>query len=113
MVYIFDKNALELMCKHFTTKLYLKHANNSNLYFISKSDIQKYYPDYLNYINQGLIVYADKSVYHDDLNEFSLGYVNASEEDIKYCENMCEDIIAKSTQIKSIDELEEFYELHR
>ena len=73
--------------------------------------MEKFYPEYLDYINEGIICYAGKSVYHDKLTEFSLGYVNASEEDIKYCENMCEDIIAKSTRIKSIDELEEFYGL--
>ena len=113
LVYIVDETTLQLVCTHFSTRLYLKHANNSNIYLISKNDLEKFYPEYLDYINEGIICYAGKSVYHDKLTEFSLGYVNAGEEDIKYCENMCEDIIAKSTKINTIKDLEEFYELHR
>lgn len=114
IIYIYDENTLPIVCKHFSTQLYLKHSkDNSGIYMISKKEVEKLNPDYLNYIDQGIICYSNKSVYHDNITEFSLGYVNAHAEDLEYCEKMCQTIVSNSIKIKTLAELEVFYELHR
>jgi len=114
IIYIYDEITLPIVCKHFSTKLYINHINdNSGIYMISKKDVEKLNPDYLNYIDQGIICYSNKSVYHDHITEFSLGYVNAHAEDLEYCEKMCQVIVSNSIKIKTLAELEGFYELHR
>ncbi|MBQ8431022.1 MAG: helix-turn-helix domain-containing protein [Clostridia bacterium] len=114
IIYIYDEKTLPIVCKHFSTRLYLKHANyNSGIYMINKKDVEKLNSEYLNYIDQGIICYSNKSVYHDAITEFSLGYVNAHAEDLEYCEKMCQNIVSNSIKIKTLEELEVFYELHR
>ena len=80
---------------------------------INKKEVENLNPNYLNYINQGIICYSNKSVYHDNITEFSLGFVNAHSDDLEYCEKMCETIVSNSIKIKTLEELEAFYELHR
>ena len=114
IIYIYDKKTLPIVCKHFGTRLYLKHINDSSgIYMISKKEVEKLNPDYLKYIDQGIICYSNKSVYHDNITEFSLGYVNAHAEDLEYCEKMCQTIVSNSIKIKTLNDLEKFYELHR
>ena len=114
LIYIYDEKSLPIVCKHFSTQLYINHANdNSGIYMISKKEVEKLNTDYLNYIDQGIICYSNKSVYHDNITEFSLGYVNANAEDLEYCEKMCQTLVSNSIKIKTLEELEVFYELHR
>jgi len=114
IIYIYDENTLPIVYNHFSTRLYINHANESSgIYMISKKEVEKLNPAYLNYIDQGIICYSNKSVYHDNITEFSLGYVNAHAQDLEYCEKMCQNIISNSVKIKSLEELEVFYELHR
>jgi len=114
IIYIYDEATLPIVCKHFSTKLYINHINdNSGIYMISKKDVEKLNSEYLSYIDQGIICYSNKSVYHDHITEFSLGYVNADAEDLEYCEKMCQTIVTNSIKIKTLAELEVFYELHR
>lgn len=113
-VYLFDKENLSKICNHFTTRLYAQKFNkNSAIYMVDKAEFTKCYPEYLAYVNEGIIYYAGKGVYHDDINEFSLGYVNATFDDLNYSKKVAETLLRVGTKITNLKELEAFYGLHK
>ena len=68
IIYIYDENTLPIVYNHFSTRLYINHANESSgIYMISKKEVEKLNPDYLKYIDQGIICYSNKSVYHETI----------------------------------------------
>ena len=110
-VYIYDKHNLKKFYLHFTTKAYLQNLNNkSSLYLIERSKLNKYS---LQLVGQGVILYKDKGVYHDDITEYSLGYVNANKDHIEKYQKLIDEIIEKSTKISNTQEMEAFYELQK
>ena len=113
-VFLYKKETLSKICNHFTTKTYAENLNeNSAIYFLEYDRLKKEHPDFVDYVDQGVIYYSDKSVYHDQITEFSLGYINANVEDIDFCKKLCQFLFAKGTKVLNLKELEEFYELHK
>lgn len=113
-IYLYDKKKLPKICNHFSTKTYAENLNeNSGIYFISFDEVKKVRPDITKYVDQGVIYYANKSVYHDDITEYTLGFINASLEDIERASAATAYLLANSKKVSNLKELEEFYELHK
>ena len=113
-VYLYDKRNLSQICNHFTTRTYAENLNsNSGIYFMSYDWLKKNKPDIAAYIDDGVIYYANKSVYHDEISEYTLGYINASSEDIEKGRQMTKFLLENSEKVSNLKELEAFYELHK
>ena len=60
-----------------------------------------------------MIYYANKSVYHDQISEYTLGFINASKDDIEKAQKVTDFLIENSEKVSNLKELEAFYELHK
>ncbi len=113
-IYVYDKSKLAQICNHFTTRMYAENLNeNSGIYFISFDQLKKDKPEFCDYIDEGVIYYANKSVYHDEITEYTLGYINAGTEDLERCKQVNDYLRANSIKVANLKELEVFYELHK
>lgn len=113
-IYLYDKRNLSKICNHFTTRMYAENLNeDSGIYFISYDKLKKDKPEICKYIDQGVIYYANKSVYHDEITEYTLGYINASLDDIERGRKVTEFLLSNSEKVSNLKELEAFYELHK
>ena len=113
-IYLYDKTNLSKICNHFTTRMYAENLNdNSGIYFISYDQLKKDKPEIVDYIDQGVVYYANKSVYHDEITEYTLGYINAGIDDIEHCRQVTDYLLQNSTKVSNQKELEAFYELHK
>ncbi len=113
-IYLFTKQNLSKICNHFTTRMYAENLKgNSVIYFINYEDLKKKNPEIVSYIYQGVIYYANKSVYHDQISEYTLGFINASKDDIEKAQKVTDFLIENSEKVSNLKELEAFYELHK